>query len=204
MTAPTSFKCAMVSVYWFRQLWHWGQYATTCVIITLPTDITRRSINSLYSSFSNNWGVLCQKQISRAGRSNFTPQILWNVNTCSCLDTYVYHNTPQLSCAVPLTRKCNHMYRAFHAVTWLLWTIKHRWLGQDNAQIWFYIVMHVYLFMSRNLSIITPSGIMPCAMAWPYVAHADRDVSRLNGISLDTKRLFSLRACKDQLVTTDG
>ena len=28
------------------------------------------------------WGVLCQKQISRTGTSNYTPQYLWGVITC--------------------------------------------------------------------------------------------------------------------------
>ena len=31
-----------------------------------------------------NWGVLCQKQVSRAGTSNYIPQILWDVITCPC------------------------------------------------------------------------------------------------------------------------
>ena len=30
------------------------------------------------------FGVVCQKQVSRAGTSNYIPQILWNVITCSC------------------------------------------------------------------------------------------------------------------------
>ena len=30
------------------------------------------------------WGVLCQKQVSRTGTSNYTPQILWDVITCPC------------------------------------------------------------------------------------------------------------------------
>ena len=28
--------------------------------------------------------VLCQKQVSRAGRSNYTPEVLWDVITCPC------------------------------------------------------------------------------------------------------------------------
>ena len=43
----------------------------------------------------------------------------------------------------------------------------------------------------------SPSELLPSAIAWPYVAYADRDGSRLNGISLDTKRLFSLNTCID-------
>ena len=29
-------------------------------------------------------GVLCQKQVSKAGKSNYIPQYLWDVNTCPC------------------------------------------------------------------------------------------------------------------------
>ena len=29
-------------------------------------------------------GVLCQKQLSRAGTSNYIPQLLWDVITCPC------------------------------------------------------------------------------------------------------------------------
>ena len=31
-----------------------------------------------------NWGVLCQKHISRARTSNYIPQYLWDVITCLC------------------------------------------------------------------------------------------------------------------------
>ena len=30
------------------------------------------------------WGVLCQKQVSWAGKSNYIPQILWDVIICPC------------------------------------------------------------------------------------------------------------------------
>ena len=30
------------------------------------------------------WEVLCQKQVSRAGRSNYIPHYLWDVITCPC------------------------------------------------------------------------------------------------------------------------
>ena len=43
--------------------------------------------------------LVCQKQVSRAGTSNYIPQILWDVITCPCLwylllthrSTYLYH-----------------------------------------------------------------------------------------------------------------
>ena len=31
------------------------------------------------------WGVLCQKQVTRAGPVNYVPQYLWDVIICSCL-----------------------------------------------------------------------------------------------------------------------
>ena len=30
------------------------------------------------------WGVLCKKQVSRAGSSNYIPRYLWDVITCAC------------------------------------------------------------------------------------------------------------------------
>ena len=30
------------------------------------------------------WWIVCQKQVSRAGTSNYIPQILWDVITCPC------------------------------------------------------------------------------------------------------------------------
>ena len=33
----------------------------------------------------HNGGVLCKKQVSRAGTSNYIPQYLWDVITCPCL-----------------------------------------------------------------------------------------------------------------------
>ena len=32
----------------------------------------------------SNWEVLCQKQVSRPGTSNYIPQYLWDVIACSC------------------------------------------------------------------------------------------------------------------------
>ena len=39
---------------------------------------------STYTSTNIIWGVLCQKQISRAQTSNYIPQKLWDVITCPC------------------------------------------------------------------------------------------------------------------------
>ena len=47
---------------------------TTIALFVLERDDTPIEI----------WGVLCQKQVSRAGTSNYIPQILWDVITCPC------------------------------------------------------------------------------------------------------------------------
>ena len=49
----------------------------------LMKQLWRISVNTSLES-AINWGVLCQKQVSRAGTSNYIPQILWDVVTCSC------------------------------------------------------------------------------------------------------------------------
>ena len=42
--------------------------------------------NPVYNSWGElgDSGVLCQKQVSRAGTSNYIPGILWDVITCPC------------------------------------------------------------------------------------------------------------------------
>ena len=37
-----------------------------------------------HRGLNNMWGVFCQKQVSRAGTSNYTPQILWDVIASPC------------------------------------------------------------------------------------------------------------------------
>ena len=38
-----------------------------------------------------NWGLVWQKQVSRAGTSNYTPLYLWYVNTCPCFLYRFWH-----------------------------------------------------------------------------------------------------------------
>ena len=47
----------------------------------LPIDTS--SDTQIYGPI-NKWGVLCQKQVARAGTSNHIPHILWDVITCPC------------------------------------------------------------------------------------------------------------------------
>ena len=55
---------------------------------------------SCLAGFRHRWmvqsGVLCQKQVSRTGTSNYIPQMLWDVIICLCFDTCYWHNTPQI------------------------------------------------------------------------------------------------------------
>ena len=39
---------------------------------------------SIWINWSLLWWLVCQKQVSRAGTSNYTPQLLWDVITCTC------------------------------------------------------------------------------------------------------------------------
>ena len=40
--------------------------------------------------------LVCQKQASRAGTSNYIPRYLWDVITCPCLDTCFWHTSPHV------------------------------------------------------------------------------------------------------------
>ena len=55
--------------------------------ITPCENLIERPVWSLWNSlgtWGNMWGVLCQKQVSRAGTINYIPQYLWDVITCPC------------------------------------------------------------------------------------------------------------------------
>ena len=43
-----------------------------------------QSLHRQRGIYINIWGVLCQKQLSKAGTSNYIPYILWDVITCPC------------------------------------------------------------------------------------------------------------------------
>ena len=57
------------------------------------------------TEFSNSWRLVCQKQVSRRGESNFIPHMLWYVITC-----------PQLNPSAPTTIK----FRTLLRVSWQL------------------------------------------------------------------------------------
>ena len=52
-----------------------------------------------------NQGVLCQKQVSRAGTSNYIPLILWDVITCACpWYLILLHNTTHTQKSIWIVR----------------------------------------------------------------------------------------------------
>ena len=56
--------------------------------------------------------VLCQKQVSRAWTSNYTPQYLCDVITCPCPRDLFWHNTPDMcSSNTTLTLQWHHNER---------------------------------------------------------------------------------------------
>ena len=58
------------------RIWHTG------ILDTKWSGFCRRHFK--VCSIWSNRGVLCQKQVSRAGTSNYIPQNLWDVITCRC------------------------------------------------------------------------------------------------------------------------
>ena len=55
-----------------------------------------------------NWGLMCQKQISRTGTSNYIPQYLWDVITCPCpwYLPLVQHSYIFLACLSQINGAC--------------------------------------------------------------------------------------------------
>ena len=43
-----------------------------------------KSANYIQNSWDMNWGLVCQKQVSRAGTSNYNSRCMCDVNTCPC------------------------------------------------------------------------------------------------------------------------
>ena len=79
-----------------------------------------------------NWWVLCQKQVSMAGTSNYAPQYLWDVITCPC---------PWYLLPASCTTHLNSYSIAVEKRTWcILW----RWHWKANIQ-----------FICQYLSIMT-------------------------------------------------
>ena len=58
-----------------------------CNYLSLPLILVYISVGCNYLSLPltpPKWGPVCPKQVSRAGTSNYIPQILWDVITCPC------------------------------------------------------------------------------------------------------------------------
>ena len=45
-------------------------------------------VQHLNIAYPKHWGLVCQKQVSKAGTSNYIPQYMWDVITCPFLDTF--------------------------------------------------------------------------------------------------------------------
>ena len=56
-----------------------GQWQHPTFFIELWSDSQLPEFTLIYI-----WRLVCQKQVSRAGTSNYIPQILWDVITCLC------------------------------------------------------------------------------------------------------------------------
>ena len=56
--------------------------------VLIPYYVTHTRRSTMLSTYLcmaiQIWGLVCQRQVSRAGTSNYIPQILWDVITCPC------------------------------------------------------------------------------------------------------------------------
>ena len=77
--------------YHIMSKWSWVDIATSCGTARFMTQIPyipwimhmNLTCFVLVSSYHIS-GMLCEKQVSRTGTSNYTPHILWDVITCLC------------------------------------------------------------------------------------------------------------------------
>ena len=76
---PTSLDSRLLDGYFaifpyvIRSMWHLCESWVSIVVA-----------EGLVPSWRHKWGVLCQKQVPRAGASNYIPQYLWDAITCPC------------------------------------------------------------------------------------------------------------------------
>ena len=63
------------------------------------------------------WGVLCQKQVSRALTSNYIPHYLWDVITCPCPWYLHTFGSTLLICTRPVTWQWGHVYHMATEIT---------------------------------------------------------------------------------------
>ena len=85
-----------------------------------------------------NWGVLCQKQVSRAGTSDQIPQCLWDVITCTCPWVW-YTPNPDVLCRQCFCRTYGYKQRV----------LMHRHQGLNVRHGLCHIYMrYLYIYMS--------------------------------------------------------
>ena len=68
--------------------WQLSTYSDRVIIYT--AILLWQPLNNCPGAGCYIWGLLCQKQVSMAGTSNFIPQILWFVITCLCPASCIY------------------------------------------------------------------------------------------------------------------
>ena len=127
--------------------------------LTLNRQLVNHYLNQWWPrSLMHIWGVLYQKQVSRAGTSNYIPQYLWDVITCPC-PWYLLH-----------TEHFSYVFTGLkeliinHGI-WV-WNIMESWsLGglmiMVNLKLYWYI--HQFVLSTHSISVI--HSHYPCYMS---------------------------------------
>ena len=83
------------------------------------------------------WGLLCQKYVSRAMISNCIPQILRDVITYPCLNTYFWHTNPHIQLELFPTNMHNFFFMICFVAIILSLFLVFLWLISCILQIYF-------------------------------------------------------------------
>ena len=106
---------------------HKTRYGVSIMSIHWTLLITQAII-----TWNNIWGVLCQKQVSRAGPSNYISQYLWDVITCPCpwYLPLVQHSWRSLT----MTSDTDHMRNSQDApdLTHDVWSVLCEYFGEKS------------------------------------------------------------------------
>ena len=107
----TTYPCCYNFLYpsWLLR-WHWKSYDCPWASEVTLNNMGANNLHEYskiyynYNQARHNWWLVSQKQVSRAGTSNYIPQNLWDVITCF-----------QINCA----------YSMGHDLTVLIWSTTH-------------------------------------------------------------------------------
>ena len=112
-----------------RDKWLHAKVSMACYYLSLSIIFNKEecNINTQRLTFhdittSMKWGASCQKQVSRAGTSDYIPQYLWDVITCPC----PWHLLQaQHSSNIKTTQNIFYNYCIIAKLKWYSWIRNH-------------------------------------------------------------------------------